>query len=180
MPHNFTIYRVLCVTTPELAAEQGVFLSTLAQFAEQVSMPEWILFAPGTFRPPFDANASKSAVESNIGMCDFFLQIFGDKVPEPVYRGFLDYALECTADASKPMRQATALVREFESVSEEMQALRKSLESDARCDVRAYGGANDGAGNNLEAQLRGIFQDWYAQVRSAALPKPGKATAQGS
>ena len=179
MPHNYTTYRVLCVTTPELEAEQAVFLSALAQFADQVSMPEWILFAPATFRSPFDPNASKSAVEGNIRMCDFFVQIFGDKAPEPVYRGFIDYALECAADSSKPMRRVSALVRESAGVTEEMQVLRRALESDPRCDLRVYAGANDGAQNNLETQLRGIFQDWYAQVRSTALPESGKATAQG-
>ena len=160
MPGNFTTYRILCSTPPELETEQDVFLAANSEFAEQVTMPESVLFAPATFRPPFNADLSRRAVEANLRMCDFFMHIMGETSPPAVYKGFIDYALQCTADPAVPMRAATVLFRESAAAAEEMHALRKSLESDPQCDVRAYKDADD-----LAVQLRQVFDDWYSQVR---------------
>ena len=169
MPGSFTTYRILCSTTPELDTEQEIFLAANADFAEQVCMPEWVLFAAATFRPPFQAELNKAAVEANIRMCDFFIQIFGEKSPPAVYKGFVDYALQCTADPAMPMRAATVLFHDSAGASEEMRALRKALDADPQCDVRTYKDGDD-----LAIQLRQVFQDWYSQVK-----RPGaRVTAQ--
>lgn len=159
MSSAFTTYRILCSTTPDLEVEQSVFLAAIAGFAEQVTMPEWALFAAATFRPPFDAEFNRPAVEANIRMCDFFIEILGGTSPPPVYKGFIDYALQCTADPAMPMRASTVLFRGSQAGGD-LRALRQALDADPHCDVREYRDASD-----LAVELRRVFDDWYSQVR---------------
>jgi hypothetical protein len=159
MSHSFTTYPVLCSTTDDLEPELRVFHAALAKFAEEVTMPEWILFPAASFRSPFDANAQKPAVESNIQMCDFFIQIFGEKAPDPVYLGFVEYAIQCAADPAQKMRRATVLFKDSESTSEDIRKLRAGLAD--RCDVRGFRDSGD-----LADILRGVFEGWYGLVKS--------------
>jgi hypothetical protein len=112
MSHNFTVHRILCSTPPELAAEQTQFLDSLAQFAEEITTPDRVLFPAATFRAPFDALGQKHAVEGNIRTCEFFIQIFGEQPAEPVYGAFLEYAIQCAADPVQTMRQVAVLFKD--------------------------------------------------------------------
>ena len=163
MTGSYSTFRILCSSPPDSQREQELFLSCLARFCEQVTMPDWVLFAPATFRAPFDANAARTAVEANIRTCDFFLHVYGGTVPDAVYQGFVDSALRCTADPDFAMRSAVVFFRETGEVSTEMRALRESLASDARCRVLAYHDESD-----LETHFRGMLEDWYSQVRRVA------------
>ena len=113
MPIDFKFYGILCCTPPDLEAERLVFESAVAQFVEQVSMPDGVLFAPASLRPPINAAVQKAAIDSNIRTCEFFIQIFGEQWPDPVFEGFVDYALECAADPTMATRQVAVLFRSF-------------------------------------------------------------------
>ncbi len=75
-------------------------------------MPAWILFALASPREGFDPQLHKSALESNIRFCDFFLQIFGEAMPHPAFVGFVELAAACTADPAFPMRSTVVVFPE--------------------------------------------------------------------
>jgi hypothetical protein len=120
MAPAFKIFRILCSTPPELEPERCIFESSLAAFGTEVTFPEQILFAGASFRESFDANRHRSAAESNVRMCDFFLQILGEEWPGAVFQGFVDLAVEVMADPSKPMRQVTVIFRNLAAAGEKV------------------------------------------------------------
>jgi hypothetical protein len=156
--HRFTIYRILCSSPDDLEPEQTVFHEVLSRFAEEVTMPESILFPAASFRAPFDAKANKAAVESNIRACDFFLQIFGDTVPDSVYRGFLDYAIQCATDPAQTMRRTAILCK---APGEQTRDLRASLSG--RTDVHLFHDHEE-----LTQTVRAVLEGWYGIVKPAA------------
>lgn len=160
MPGQYTFYRLLCATPPELEGEQQLFLSVLADFGAAVTMPDWVLLAPATFRAPFDAHVAKRAVEQNIQASTFYLQMFGEQAPERVYTGFLDYALKCLADPAQPLRHVTVLFQESAGVSAEMRALRASLSEAGQCDVLGFAGMDA-----LGKLLPDVLAAWYVHVK---------------
>jgi hypothetical protein len=161
MSGNFKVHRILCSTPPDLEAEQTQFLDTLAQFAEEITMPDGVLFPAATFRAPFDALAQKHAVENNIRGCDFFLQIFGEQPAEPVYGEFVENAIQCAADPAQTMRQVAVLFKVAGASSEDMRSLRDALSP--RCTVRSFGDLGE-----LGRVLRDVLEAWYEAVRSRA------------
>lgn len=159
MPSNWTSYKVLLTAPADLEKEQQAVYSANAKFAERVTMPQWILFALASPRTDFDPQIHRRAVESNIRFCDFFAQIFGEKMPDPAYRGFVDLALECTADENFPMRATAVLFRNPEQASEEMQALRRQLLQQPHCQVHDFRDAGE-----LDRASEAILASWYAQI----------------
>ena len=138
MPTDFKFYGILCCTPPDLESERLVFESSVTQFVEQVSMPDQVLFAPASLRPPINAAVQKAAIDSNIRTCEFSIHIFGEQWPDPVFAGFVDYAVECAADPTKVTRQACVLFRNFHAAVPELRHLRERLAAARRCELRDF------------------------------------------
>jgi hypothetical protein len=165
MVTNFTFYRILCCTPPDLETERLAFESAVAQFVEQVSMPDGVLFAPASLRPPIRATVQKLAIESNIRTCEFFIQIFGEQQPEPVFEGFVEYAQQCVADPSFVTRDVCVFFRNYQAAVPGLRQFRESLAAKQECQLRDFGSAEE-----LSQQLRELLTGWYAPLR------PGKAS----
>ncbi|HTS49340.1 MAG TPA: hypothetical protein VMH05_15415 [Bryobacteraceae bacterium] len=159
MPNNWTTYKLLCVATPDLETKQAAFHAANARFAERVTMPQWILFALASPRSDFDPQIHRRLLEANIRFCDFFVQIFGEMAPDPAYRGFVDLAMECTADENFPMRGTAVLFRNPAGASEEMQALRQQLLQNPHCTVYDFLDAEE-----LDRASEAILANWYARI----------------
>ena len=155
MPIDFKFYRILCCTPPDLEDERQVFESAVAQFVEQVSMPDGVLFAPASLRPPINAAVQKAAIESNIRTCEFFVQIFGEKSPDSVFGGFVDYALECAADPNLATRNVAVLFRNYDSAAPELHLIRERLAGEGSCE-RDFSDSPD-----LSQQLANLLRAWY-------------------
>ena len=164
MPVNFKIYRIFCATPPDLDAERLEYESVIAQFVEQVSMRDAVLFAPASLRPPIVAANHRTALESNIRMCEFFIQIFGEQCPDPVFQALAEYALDCVDDPSMCTRGVCVFFRNHHAAAPELRTFRESLAARGRCELRDFSGVED-----LFGQLRELLSAWYAPLK----PGPG-------
>ena len=124
-------------------------------------MPAGVLFPASTFRSDFDAPRQRSAVESNLRMVEFFVQIYGDSLPDPVFQGFVNFALKCVADPAIPLRHATVLFKRSSGTPPELEKLRDALAADPRCEVRDYGDEQE-----LGTQVRAVLEGWFALVQA--------------
>ncbi len=156
MPAHFETYRILCCTPPDLESERLLFEDANAQFSEEVAVPNRVLFAVGSLRPPINPVRAKDAIETNIRECDFVIHIFGEREPEPVFRGFADLTLQCEADSSLPLRASAFVFRNPSGMAD----LRQSLLASGQTTVRDYQNADD-----LAPILREILEAWYASVK---------------
>ena len=162
MAVNFKFYRILCCTPRDLEAERQAFESAVALFVEQISMPDAVLFAPASLRPPIIAANQKPAIESNIRMCKFFIQIFGEQWPEPVFQGFVEYALDCGADPSMATRNVCVFFRNYRAAAPELRQFRESLAANGQCELRDFSGTED-----FSSQFRELLAAWYAPLKPA-------------
>jgi hypothetical protein len=164
MSSQFTIHRLVCSTPPGLEEERDLFLAAIATFAERVTMPEWVLLAPASFRDGFNADLLQAAIKDNIKYSTFFLGIFGQDPVDPVFKRLVEYAVECAENPERPMRRVTVLFKDAGDVSpqvnREMQTLRARLTP--ICEVRVFSGP--GA---LPAIFEEVLTEWYALVRPA-------------
>jgi hypothetical protein len=156
MPTDFKFYGILCCTPPDLDSERLAFESSVAQFVEQVSMPDRVLFAAASLRPPINAAVQKAAIDSNIRTCEFSVHIFGEQSPDPVFAGFVEYAAECAADPAMATRQVGVLFRNFPSAVPELRHFRDRLAAAGRCQLRDFSGPED-----LTHQLAELLAAWY-------------------
>jgi len=163
MATDFKFYRILCSTPPELEAERVAFESAVAEFVERVSMPDAVLFAPASFLPAINAVRRKADIEYNIRTCEFFIQVFGEQWPDPVFQGFVEYALDCVADPSPVTRNACVLFRNHHAAGPELHELRAKLEAGGRCELRYFSGVED-----LRGQFRELLPAWYATLKPGA------------
>jgi hypothetical protein len=161
MPFPYTTYRILCSTPQDLDAERLAFLSANAKFGEEVTLPAQVLFAVASLPASANPNLQKAAIESNIRMVDFFVHVFGQDAPEPVYKGFVDYALECLADPAKPLRSVAVLFKASPPGSGEVRKIREELASGGRCEIREFHDVQE-----LEQQARAILETWYELARA--------------
>lgn len=161
-PAGFTFYRVLCSTPPDLEAERQAFESSVARFVEEVSMPDAVLFAPASLRPPIVAANQVAAIESNIRMCEFFIQVFGEAWPGPVFQGFVDYALRSAGDPSTATRGVSVFFRNRHAAAPEVREFRAILAARGRCELRDFTGAGELAG-----QFHELLSAWYAPLKPA-------------
>jgi hypothetical protein len=165
---DFTFYRVLCTTPPDLESERLAFESAVAQFVEEVSMPDGVLFAAASLRPPIQAAVQKAAIEDNIRNCEFFIQVFGERWPDPVFADFVRYSLECAADSALGTRKATQPVtrqvcvffRNPEAADAPVRQFRETLAATGQCDLREFSSAQEFA-----EQLHQVFCAWYAPLK---------------
>jgi hypothetical protein len=160
MPTNFRFHYIICTTPPDLEDERTAFESAVAQFVEQVTMPDGVLFAPASLRPAIDARRQKAAIDSNIRTCEFFIQIFGEQLPDPVFPGFVEYALQCRCDPAMVTRNAVVLFRNYSAAAPELRELRERLEGGGQCETRDFQSVPE-----LSIQLRELLSGWYGQVR---------------
>ena len=161
MASPFKIYRILCSTPPELDAERTLFESSLAAFGEKVIFPEQILFAGASFRDGFDAGRHRGPAEANVRMCDFFVHIFGETWPGPAFRDFIQLAIECIADPTKPMRQATVLFKNPAEADDKVRQLQQTLIEAGKCEVREFHDSTE-----LEEHLKQLYANWHASVKA--------------
>jgi hypothetical protein len=160
MPTDFKFYGILCCTPPDLDSERLVFESSVTQFVEQVSMPDGVLLAAASLRPPINAAVQKAAIDSNIRTCEFFVQIFGEQWPDPVFAGFVEYAVQCAADPAMPTRQVGVLFRNFQAAVPELHHFRQRLAASSQCELRDFKGPDD-----LSRQLNDLLADWYLPLK---------------
>ena len=160
MQVNFKIYRIFCATPPSLDAERIAYETAVARFVEQVSMPDAVLFAPASIRPPIVAANHRATLESNIRMCEFFIQIFGEQCPDPVFLGFVEYALDCAEDPSMDTQAVCVFFRNHHAAAPELRQLRESLAARGRCEVRDFSGVEE-----LSCQLSELLSAWYAPLK---------------
>jgi hypothetical protein len=158
MPISYTTCRILCSTPPDLDEEQQLLLACNAEFGEQVTIPNRVLFAVASFREPFDPHAHRYGVQGNLRMVDFFVHVYGERAPDPIYQDFVYYALKCLADPAKPLRSAVVFFKS-PGTDETLRGYQETLAADERCHVRVYSDAKD-----LVSQFREVLADWYATV----------------
>jgi hypothetical protein len=160
MPVNFKIYRIFCATPPDLEAERLEYESSVAQFVEQVSMPDAVLFAPASLRPPIVAANYQATLESNIRTCEFFIQVFGEQCPDPVFQRLVEYAADCAGDPSMDTRGVCVFFRNHDAAAPELRRFRQSLAARRRCELRDFTGVED-----LSGQLRELLSAWYRPLK---------------
>ncbi len=158
MPDQYTIHRLVCATPLGLEEERDLFLATLASFVERETMPQWVLLAPASFQDGFAANRQQAGVKNNIKHGIFFLGIFGQDSPDPVYKRFAEYAIECAEDPDLTTRRVTLLFKDAGDVADEMRAWRERMTG--LCEVRTFSKTKD-----LPAVFEEILAGWYALVR---------------
>src|SRR5580692_6830720 len=151
----WTIYRTLCCVTPELEPERAAFEAANARFAERVTMPEATLFALASPRSDFDPHLTRHGLESNIRSCDFFIQIFGETAPDPVFLEFVDLAVACTADPAFPLRSTAVMFRNAESAAPETAAFRVRLSANPHCTVHDFHNSSE-----FDALAETVLADW--------------------
>lgn len=159
MPDNWTIYRLLCCTPPDLDAERVAFDAANASFAEQVTMQAWILFGLASMRPDCDARVHRHALESNIRFCDFSVHIFGEADADPAFTGFLELSIACSRDAAFPMRSTAVMFRNPENASQELSSLRAQLLATGACVIRDFHDLDE-----FNVSAREILSNWYSLV----------------
>lgn len=128
-------------------------------------MPSGMLFAAASFPPQFLPDRHAPAVESNIRMCDFFLQIFGERQPHPAYASFISLALECCANPAMPMRRIAVLFRNPPEADPQLRELRQTLCAGGQCDVGEFRDRQE-----LDARVQAILADWYGDVSAPGNP----------
>ena len=166
----WTICRAICCVSPELEPERCAFEAANARFAERVTMPEGVLFGLVSPRSGFDPQLNRRQVESNIRFCDFFLQLFGETPPDPVYPEFAGLAAACAADPAFPLRSAVIVFRNPESAAGEMAALRNKLIADSRCTVHDFHNESE-----FDSVAEAILTGWWANIQeSVAAPAAGR------
>jgi len=162
-PTEFRFYRILCTTPPDLEAERLAFEASVARFVEQVSMPDAVLFAPASLRPPIVAANQVPVIESNIRMCEFFIQVFGEQWPGAVFRGFVEYALRSVDDPSTATRSVCVCFRNYHAAAPEVRRFRESLAAAAQCELRDFSSAEE-----LPGQFHELLSSWYAPLKPIA------------
>jgi len=162
MPFKFD--RILCCNPPDLDVERQTFESVVAQFVERVTMADRVLFAAASLRPPVDAAVQKATIDANVRTCEFFIQIFGERWPDPVFAGFVEYAQQCAADPSMATRNLAVLFRNYDSAAPELRQFRQRLEAGGQCELRDFGSLDE-----LSKHLGELLATWYAAL------KPGPA-----
>jgi hypothetical protein len=165
MTPNFTFYRVLCTSPPDLEDEREVFETAVARFVEEVSMPDRVLFAPASLRPPIVASRQKQAIEANIRCCEFVLAVFGERWPDPVFGGFAAYAAECAREAGAGTRAVAVCFRNYAGAAPEVRALRESLAGCEGCELHDFVGAGD-----FGRLVGDLLSRWYGPLR----PQPAE------
>jgi hypothetical protein len=161
MAAPFRIYRILCSTPPDLETERLAFESVLADFGEQVTFPNQVLFAGASFRPPFHAARNRALGEDNVRQCDFFLHIFSTTWPDPAFREFIELAQACMADPCRPMRQIAVFFKNYPEAAEEVRQYRDTLLAAGVSAIREF---EDPA--QLDRLLREIFASWWDAVQT--------------
>jgi hypothetical protein len=161
-PIPFRFYRILCTTPPELEDERLAFESAVSAFVGRVTMPDKILFAAASLRPPILAANQMPLIEANIRMCEFIVAVFGEAWPDPVFGSFIHYSLTSIADPDRATRAACAFFRNYASAAPEVRQLRESLEKDGQCAVRDFTNTTD-----FPAQVEELLSHWYAPLRPA-------------
>jgi hypothetical protein len=160
---RFRVYRILCSTSPDLDPERQTFETTLAEFAENVTFPEQVLFAGASFRESFDTERHRASAEANVRMCDFFLHIFSETWPGSDFQAYVELARECLSEPSQPMRQVAVLYKNFGEADDEVRRFRAVLAEAGNCELRDFQ-------NPLE--LEGILQELYASWWELVQPRP--------
>ncbi len=172
MPISYTTRRILCSTPADLDEERELFLAANAEFSEQVALPNQVLFAVASFREPFDPYAHRHAVQGNLRMVDFFVHVYGDRAPEPIYEDFVRDALKYLADPARPLSKTVVFFKSPHS-DETLRGYHEALATDERCQVRVYSDAKD-----LAEQFREVLTEWYATVplKSQSVPAQSSQT----
>jgi hypothetical protein len=152
MAGNFRIFRILCLTSPELETEREVFQETITRFGEHVTFPDGVLFAPASFPGGMNASKHRAAAASNIRICNFLIQIAGPGGLDAADRELLDLAVECAADPSLPMQRAAVFLKGT-----------VDLTSNPVCDIATFADAME-----LERGLWNTFTEWYAAISENA------------
>jgi hypothetical protein len=93
-------------------------------------------------------------------MCEFFIQIFSEQWPDPVFARFVEYAVECAADPTMATRQAGVLFRNFDAAAPDLRHFRERLAAGGRCELRDFSGPDD-----LSHQLSNVLFAWYAPLK---------------
>ncbi|MDE3167806.1 MAG: hypothetical protein KGN36_18545 [Acidobacteriota bacterium] len=160
MTPDFTFYRVLCTSPPELESERQAFESAVAGFVEDVSMKERVLFAPASLRPPTVASRQKEIVEANVRLCEFVIAVFGEQPADPVFGEFAAYAVDCARDPAIGTRAVALCFRNYKQAAPEVRALRAGLKERGPCELRGFRDAKE-----FSAVVRDLLCGWYDPPR---------------
>ncbi len=160
MTPDFTFYRVLCITPPELESERQAFETAVASFVEDVGMKDRVLFAPASLRPPAVASRQQEVIGANVRLCEFVIAVFGERPADPVFGEFAAYALDCVRDPGIATRAVALCFRNFAQAAPEVRALRAGLNERGPCGQRDFRDAAD-----FTAVVRDLLAGWYDPPR---------------
>jgi len=125
------------------------------------------LLAAASLRPEVYAERQQGPIESNIRMCELFVQIFDEQPPPSVFQGFVDYALKQLSDPAATMKRVAVLFRQAAPATPEAQACRELLAARHECEVRDFRDENE-----LAATLREFLDAWYAPLSGTPTATP--------
>jgi hypothetical protein len=160
---SYRFYRILCPAPKELERERQVFDAAIGKFNEEVTMADGILFAPASVAPPYSAARHRPAVEANIRICDFFVQVLDERPPDEVFRGYIGYAIQQARDSAATMSKAAVFFRTTSGAAAEAAAYRDTLAADGGCEVLEFRDETD-----LAVKLRELLEKWYVPLRPQA------------
>jgi len=111
---SYTFCYVFCATPFDGAGELKAFQETLSDFNAAEAMPRGFLFTSLVIMPALaDKRAFQGAVDDNIRMCRYYIQVLEDSWGPPQRDYERDWALvqRFIADPELPMRDAVILFR---------------------------------------------------------------------
>jgi hypothetical protein len=109
----YQMHRIFCATAWELEGERRAFHDAIGEFNETAAMAEGVLYVPVSLSGMPDKRPFSYLIEENIRDCRHYILLPGDDWG-PAARNFrrdYQYALQCAADSSLPMRDVTLLLR---------------------------------------------------------------------
>jgi hypothetical protein len=168
---SYTFHYVFCATPFDGADELKAFQKVMAEFNAGQAMPKGFLFASLVIVPAMeDKRPYQGAVNHNIRMCRYYVQVIEDSWGPPQRDYERDWALahRCIADPELPMREAVMLFKAPllpHKVDPAVVDLQQRL--------LAGGGSHAVFGNleQFQSALRALLTRWLDSVLAEADPE---------
>ena len=161
------MYRVFYSTPGNLEFERRACHDSTGAVNENGGMDIGVLFIPVTLRGAAAAGVMNAAVLENIRDAHFFVQVFGRNWGPAAANAseLFEYALECRADPTLPMREVAVLLKAVGQDSPEAAEFRTTIEARGYPQVFVFDSVPE-----LERTLTELLTAWRASLTEQAPP----------